>query len=265
MFEDMEYVVNNINHLIIGCSMLHIQNGKPFLKSVSFFTNRVPTKTENDIIQECLFKTLKIQDANKDQNKPFAPQSVVHLILKGFDYFTNHYNRCPKDILTSTQVLKRMKNCVHLNGLSCVCTPRVIRSKGSNDMAVVFMDVWDSQNGFNTSNIVNKMYHLGGKLIHIEYARPREFVPQCQKCWLWTHSTKGCRINHQKCARCHGGHQTENHNMYGYCCNEERKKLGHPVKCEHKARCVNCKGEHKSNSFKCIYKKHQNNSKWHSQ
>ncbi|EKM76152.1 hypothetical protein AGABI1DRAFT_15636, partial [Agaricus bisporus var. burnettii JB137-S8] len=139
----------------------------------------------------------------------------------------------------------------------------VVRSKGSNDMAVVFMDVWDSKKGICTKNLVNKVYHIGGKLIKVEYAKQREFVPQCQKCWRWDHGTSRCRINHQRCARCGQGHMTINHDEFSTCCGAIRKeKQVKFVKCEHKLKCLNCKGKHTADSFKCVYKKNQNDRAW---
>jgi hypothetical protein len=149
----------------------------------------VPTTPEFGHIKECLFKAL---DLDLEGNDAFAPQSKAHLILKGFNYYTTRYSKRPEDILTGERVVKIMTSVQQFAGIECVCNPAVIRSKGSNDMAVVFMDIWDSQNGINLRNLVNKVYHIGGKLIKVEYVRPREFVLQCQKCWKWNHGTKAC-------------------------------------------------------------------------
>jgi hypothetical protein len=161
--------------------------------------------------------------------------------------------------------MQKMQSVDQFRGLECVRAPAVVRSKGSNDMAVVFVDVWDSQNGICTKNLVNKIYHIGGKLIKLEYVRQREFVPQCQKCWSWTHGTNRCRINHQLCARCGQPHRTQNHHEFATCCRSLRKNGEFKGTCEHKLKCLNCKGEHTADSSKCVYQKHKNNVSWHNQ
>jgi hypothetical protein len=263
-FSDMGIIVDEINkHLVYARSSVRIQNGRLYKKVVHFYLNKVPTQPEFDRFKECLFKALKTDVPEGNEDSPFAPQSVAHLILKGFEYYTNKYNRRPEDILTGDQVMEKMQNIDQFRGLDCVKKPSVVKCRGSNDMAVVFLDVWDSKNGIRTKELVNKVYHIGGKLIRVEYARQREFVPQCQKCWSWTHGTSRCRINHQWCARCGGPHKTENHNEFSTCCGELRKKGEFKGTCEHTVRCLNCKGAHTADSFKCVYKKHQNDISWH--
>jgi hypothetical protein len=261
LFKDMGKVVDGMNkHLTFSHSRIRIQSGQLCQKVVQFYLNIVPTTPEFGRIKECLFKTL---DLDLEGNNAFAPQSKAHLILKGFDYYTTRYSKRPEDIPTGERVVEMMTSVQQFAGIECVRNPAIIRSKGSNDMAVVFMDIWDSQNGINSKNLVNKVYHIGGKLIRVEYARPREFVPQCQKCWKWNHGTKACRLNHIKCARCGAGHRVENHNQHTTCCSEIRKQTDDRVECAHKIWCLNCKGEHMANDKKCVYKRHENNRSWH--
>ncbi|KAF7761987.1 hypothetical protein Agabi119p4_9979 [Agaricus bisporus var. burnettii] len=262
-FEDMGKIINEMNkHLIYARSQIRVQTGRLLKNVVHFNLNRVPNQPEFDRIKEVLSKALQ-KDVPEGENA-FAPQSIAHLILKGFNYFTNKFNRRPEDILTGEQVLQMMYDLDQWKDIEAVKKPSVVRSKGSNDMAVVFMDVWDSKSGIRTKNLVNKVYHMGGKLIKVEYAKQREFVPQCQKCWKWDHGTSRCRINHQRCARCGQGHMTINHDEFSTCCGAIRKeKQVKFVKCEHKLKCLNCKGEHTADSFKCVYKKNQNDRAWH--
>ncbi|EKM74507.1 hypothetical protein AGABI1DRAFT_15701, partial [Agaricus bisporus var. burnettii JB137-S8] len=138
----------------------------------------------------------------------------------------------------------------------------VVRSRGSKDMAVAFVDVWDSKSGSRTKDLVNKVYHIQGKLIKVEYAQQREFVPQCQKCWKWNHGTSRYRLSHQLCARCGQPHMTKNHTAFTTCCGAARKREDWTGECKHKIKCINCKGNHTANSSKCTYKRHQNNISW---
>jgi hypothetical protein len=132
-------------------------------------------------------------------------------------------------------------------------------------MAIAFVNVWDSKNGICTKELVNKVYHIGGKLIKLEYARQRKFGPQCQNCWSWTHGTSLSRINHQQCARCGQPHKTKNHDLFATCCGVVKKTADYTGVCAHPLKCINCKGAHLASNSKCVYKRHQNNIAWHNQ
>jgi hypothetical protein len=265
-FSDMGRIVNEMNrHLTATSPVMRVQNGRLFKSVVHFYLNVAPTRAQFDRLKECLFKVLQKEAPTQGSDDPFAPQSIAHLIMKGFDYYTNVYNRRPEDILTGEQIMERMQGVDQFRGLECVRPPAVVRSKGSNDMAIAFVDVWDSKNGIRTKELVNKVYHIGGKLIKLEYARQREFVPQCQNCWSWTHGTSRCRINHQRCARCGQPHKTENHDLFATCCGAVKKTADYTGVCAHPLKCINCKGSHLASDSKCVYKRHQNNVAWHNQ
>jgi hypothetical protein len=265
-FSDMGRIINEMNrHLTATSPVMRVQNSCLFKSVVHFYLNVAPTRAQFDCLKECLFKVLQKEAPTQGSDDPFAPQSIAHLIMKGFDYYTNVYNRCPKDILTSEQIMEKMQGVDQFRGLECVRPPAVVRSKGSNDMAIAFFDVWDSKNGIRTKELVNKVYHIGGKLIKLEYARQHEFVPQCQNCWSWTHDTSRCRINHQQCAQCGQPHKTKNHDLFATCCGAVKKTDDYTGECAHPLKCINCKGAHLASNSKCVYKHHQNNVTWHNQ
>ncbi|KAF7762584.1 hypothetical protein Agabi119p4_9177 [Agaricus bisporus var. burnettii] len=265
-FGDMGKIVDAINkHLVFNKSQMRVQNGRLFKNVVHFYLNLVPSKQGFMLIRESLYKALEAELPEGDSDMPNAPQSVAHLILKGFDYYTSRYNKHPEDILTGDQVIEAMGSVDQFRGLECVRKPAVVRSRGSKDMAVAFVDVWDSKTGSHTKDLVNKVYHIRGKLIKVEYARQREFVPQCQKCWKWNHGTSRCRLSYQLCARCGQPHMTKNHTAFATCCGAARKREDWTGECKHEIKCINCKGNHTADSFKCTYKRHQNNISWHDQ
>ncbi|KAF7779141.1 hypothetical protein Agabi119p4_3486 [Agaricus bisporus var. burnettii] len=265
-FGDMGKVVDAINkHLVFNKSQMRVQNGRLFKNVVHFYLNLVPSKQGFTLIRDSLYKALEAELPEGDSNMPNAPQSVAHLILKGFDYYTSQYNKRPEDILTGDQVIEAMGSVDQFCGLECVRKPAVVRSRESKDMAVAFVDVWDSKTGSRTKELVNKVYHIRGKLIKVEYARQRKFVLQCQKCWKWNHGTSRCRLSHQLCARCGQPHMTKNHTVFATCCGAARKRKDWTGECKHEIKCINCKGNHTADSTKCTYKRHQNNILWHDQ
>ncbi|KAF7773654.1 hypothetical protein Agabi119p4_5821 [Agaricus bisporus var. burnettii] len=160
-FGDMGKVVDAINrHLVFNKSQMRVQNGRLFKNVVHFYLNLVPSKQGFMLIRESLYKALEAELPEGDSDMPNAPQSVAHLILKGFDYYTSRYNKRPEDILTGDQVIEAMGSVDQFRGLECVRKPAVVRSRGSKDMAVAFVDVWDSKSGSRTKDLVNKVYHI---------------------------------------------------------------------------------------------------------
>ncbi|XP_006456079.1 hypothetical protein AGABI2DRAFT_121980 [Agaricus bisporus var. bisporus H97] len=244
-FGDMGKIVDAMNrYLVFHKSQMRVQNGRLFKNVVHFYLNLVPSKQGFMLIRESLYKALEVELPEGDSDLPNAPQSVAHLILKGFDYYTSQYNKRPEDILMGDQVIEAMGSVDQFHGLECVRRPAVVRSRGSKDMVVTFVDVWDSKTGSHTKDLVNKVYHIRGKLIKVEYTCQREFVPQCQKCWKWNHGTSRCRLNHQLCARCGQPHMTKNHTVFTTCCRAARKKEDWTGECKHEIKCINCKGNH---------------------
>ncbi|EKM82911.1 hypothetical protein AGABI1DRAFT_125379 [Agaricus bisporus var. burnettii JB137-S8] len=98
-FGDMGKVVDAINrHLVFNKSQMRVQNGRLFKNVVHFYLNLVPSKQGFMLIRESLYKALEAELPEGDSDMPNAPQSVAHLILKGFDYYTSRYNKRPEDI-----------------------------------------------------------------------------------------------------------------------------------------------------------------------
>ncbi|EKM74397.1 hypothetical protein AGABI1DRAFT_133309, partial [Agaricus bisporus var. burnettii JB137-S8] len=108
-FGDMGKIVDAINkHLVFNKSQMRVQNGRLFKNVVHFYLNLVPSKQGFMLIRDSLYKALEAELPEGDNDMPNAPQSVAHLILKGFDYYTSRYNKRPEDILTGDQVIEAM-------------------------------------------------------------------------------------------------------------------------------------------------------------
>ncbi|KAF7773673.1 hypothetical protein Agabi119p4_5840 [Agaricus bisporus var. burnettii] len=186
-FGDMGKVVDAINrHLVFNKSQMRVQNGRLFKNVVHFYLNLVPSKQGFMLIRESLYKALEAELPEGDSDMPNAPQSVAHLILKGFDYYTSHYNKRPEDILTGDQVIETMGPVDQFRGLECVRKPAVVRSRGSKDMAVAFVDVWDLKTGsctkeLNTPNRESLFHNArnagSGIMVHPGVALAISFAP----------------------------------------------------------------------------------------
>ena len=136
-----------------------------------------------------------------------------------------------------------------------------------SDMAVVWVDIWDSQSGSSAKNIINRHFNIGRFIATIKGTNMNPGVPQCKNCWKWGHSTLSCCSHISRCAKCYGAHITEHHREKAGCCMENKKlnrsatKEGKP--CPHIFKCMNCKGDHQANSYSCPYWRNRFNREWH--
>ena len=85
-------------------------------------------------------------------------------------------------------------------------------------MAIIWIDIWDIQNGINAKKIINRHFNVGSIVTTIERANMNPGVPQCKNCWKWGHTVGVCHIQGSKCAKCNGPHLMEHHYYFTWCC-----------------------------------------------
>ena len=102
----------------------------------------------------------------------------------------------------------------------------------------------------------------------ITAAEVRRGVPLCQRCWRWGHPTVACKVRLRTCPICSGPHSREEHRDHASCC-KPNSKLKPPFPgtpegehCPHKARCVNCHGDHPADASSCPFWSHRFDSEW---
>ena len=137
-------------------------------------------------------------------------------------------------------------------------------------MAVVWVDIWDSQNGSKAKSIINWWFNVGHYIGAVHSMNMNPGIPQCKNYWKWCHSTLRCRLHRSRCIKCNSSHNTEHHREMAWCYKENLKrnpprletKKGEPCSCSFK--CINCKGHHQADSNDCPFWKNCFNKEWHS-
>ena len=67
-----------------------------------------------------------------------------------------------KQDVISPDYIKGVLKEIHLfNGVALVSKPCVIKVSPKSDMAVVWVDIWDSQSGSSAKNIINHCFNIG--------------------------------------------------------------------------------------------------------
>ncbi|KXN88505.1 hypothetical protein AN958_07274 [Leucoagaricus sp. SymC.cos] len=120
--------------------------------------------------------------------------------------------------LTPDDILYIM-NCNPLfERITLASPPRVMRATLHSDMAIIWFDIWDSQNGTNAKMLTNHSFNFNKDIAVIWACNMHPGISQCQNCWKWGHITAKCKFQGWECAKCNGPHKTENHrNVAWYC------------------------------------------------
>jgi len=89
-------------------------------------------------------------------SSPRLPQSKSYLKILGIPYNTNSGSS-----ITCTQIKEVIKR-VHLfNDITLASSLHVIKASPKSDMAVIWINIWDSQNGTKAKGLINRCFNIG--------------------------------------------------------------------------------------------------------
>jgi len=114
-------------------------------------------------------------------------------------------------------------------------------------MAIVWLDIWDSQNSSKAKLLINHSFNFGW---YIRGTNINSGMPQCHNCWKWGHSTFPCRAHGSKCQKCRGPYKIEHHRDVAWCCkanskvNPPRLETQVGKLCPYSFKCFNYIGDH---------------------
>ena len=114
-------------------------------------------------------------------------------------------------------------------------------------MAIIWIDIWDTQSRSNAKKVINQWFNIGSFITTVCGANMNPDVPQCKNCWKWGHTVGVCHIQEFKCVRYNSSHLTEHHHHFAWCCKANNKinlprletKKGEP--CPHMFKYLNYK------------------------
>jgi len=231
---------------------------------ITVITNKVALQSDLSIIDNYIKSSNDINSLQVEE--PCLPKSKSYLKIIGILFFP-HANSQEK--LSSNDIETTLKQNHIFNNISLASKPRVIKVSLKSDMAIVWIDIWDIQSGANAKMLINRCFNVRNYIATIRRANMNPGVPQCKNCWKWGHSTFSCRIQGAKCIKCNGLHKSEHHCEFGWCCKANAKmnsprletKKGEPY--PHSFKCLNCRGEHQTDSNQCPFWRHRFNREWH--
>ena len=88
---------------------------------------------------------------------PHLPQSKSFLKLLDVPFYNNN---SPNPVEKS-QVEAILSNTDMFNGIILASYPRVIYTSKNSDMAVIWVNIWNSQNGTKAKSLINRSFNFG--------------------------------------------------------------------------------------------------------
>ena len=155
--------------LIINLANLHIANINKYLKNIKsdviadfihitkeevVITMNKPVNASNLSIIEKYIKN--ISNINSDSiNSPCLPKSKSYLKIVGL------LHKMENSLITSDFIESAIKELHLFEDIILVSKPCIIKASSKSDMAVVWINIWDSQSGSATKNIINCRFNVG--------------------------------------------------------------------------------------------------------
>ena len=177
--------------LIVNSAHIHISNINKCLKNsksniVADFIRYnasgiiITTNTPaNDLNLSTIEDYLKnVQNINPDSiESPRLPKSKSYMKIVRLPYSSKLGVMSP-DIIEGV-----LKNSHLFKDASLASKPHVIKASPKSDKAVVWVDIWDSQNGSCVKNIINWRFNVGRYIVTVRGTSKNPGIPQCKNCW----------------------------------------------------------------------------------
>jgi len=105
------------------------------------------------------------------------PQSYLKII--GLPYFMKNTN-----VLLNLEVVKKiLKNNHIFNDILLAFRPRIIKISPKSDMAIIWLDICDSQSSSNAKGLINRCFNFGSFIATIYRMNMNPGALQCKKYW----------------------------------------------------------------------------------
>jgi len=76
-----------------------------------------------------------------------------------------------------------MKHLEFFEGVNLAAKPRIIKASPKFDMAIIWFNIWDSQNGSKAKLLINHSFNVGRYIAIVRATNMNPGVPQYHNCW----------------------------------------------------------------------------------
>jgi len=204
------------DHVInINCALKGIKSDviadfiRSNFRSLIVVVNKVPASSDISIINNYVKNSFSL-DVNDIQDARL-PQSKSYLKILGIPYLIENTNT-PMD----SNVMENIIKASHIfNDIKIASKPCICKVSPKSDMAIVWIDIWDSQNGLAAKRIINQSFNIGNFVATIRGANMNPGVPQYKNCWKWGHTTFVYHFQGSRCVKYNGPHKSKHHHHFG--------------------------------------------------
>ena len=164
--------ITNINHALksikssVCADFIYADN-----KGVIISTNNVVLNSDLQEIEKYIKNSLQTSDNNIAF--PQLPQSKSYLKIVGISYFVDKSNTC----ISSKDIECILKNNHIFNDIVLASKPRIIKVSPKLDMTIVWIDIWDTQNGNNAKKIINRRFNVRNVITTVRGANMNPGIP----------------------------------------------------------------------------------------
>ena len=199
----------NINHILKNIKSSTMAN---YIctngKSIIITTNNIASPSDLQAIEKYVKSTSYV---NSDQVQSLRLlQSKSYLKIVGVSYLSKATN----SYISSDKVERILKNNHIFNDVVLASKPRIVKISPKLNIAIIWINIWDAQNGSKAKSLINQRFNVGRFISTIQGTNMNPGIPQCKNCWKWSHMADICRIQRAKCVKCNGLHQTIHHREF---------------------------------------------------
>lgn len=146
----------------------------PDHRGLILVSNKVIVQSDISIISNHIKNTSNI-NTNYIQ-KSWLPQSKSYLKILELPYLIKNTN-IPMD----AEVIKSIIKSIYIfNNIKIVSKPYVCKVLPKLDMTIIWIDIWDLQNGSLAMKIINRSFNVASFIISVKSANMNPSIPQCK-------------------------------------------------------------------------------------
>ena len=226
-------------------------------------SNRVTSLSEitivNNYVRNCNnINSKDIQDTCLSQSKSYLKILNISYIIEGFNVFIN--SNIIESVIKTTHIF---------DNVNIASKPHIVKVLSKSDMAIIWIDIWDSQSSSTAKKLINHCFNIGSFVTTIRETNINPSIPQCKNCQKWGHITFACCLQGARCLKCNNSHKTEYHHHFTWYCKANFKtnppylETKQDKPCPHSFNCINYKSSHQANSNAYQFQHYQFNKEWH--
>ena len=147
----------------------------PCSSGIAIITNNIPNPSDLSIIEK-YFKSVEGINSS-DIPSPRLPQSKSYLKITDLPYLWADGNK-----ITSKNVTDFIKHIDLFENVPLATKLCIIKVSPKSDMATIWFDIWDTQNGSKAKSLINHSFNLGRHIIIVRATNMNPGISQCHNC-----------------------------------------------------------------------------------